>query len=665
MGVSTIRPTSVVQTGSASVVGPDAITALTDSTDPTGASGDATYVNLPNAARDRNTGMVVTCANPSIPAGAKIVGVAVRMRAKSSPYGRARAQPSVKAGATTSYNQTAGVISDYGNQSIVYYIGGYDAADPYGAEWVLSTVNGLQILLTNKGSGTVSIYDLWVDVLYNEVPTVTITSPAATIATTTPEIDWQYSDADGDPPASYWLKVFSDAQHAVAGFNPATSPSLVDTGWYPSSANPAAYVLPSTVALQNGQTYWVYVKARQQWYGFGVNESAWAIASTTVSIVPPPTPSVTAVADVPNGRINATVTPGVGSVPQNQVVNPDAETSAANWTPAAATIARVTSPVHSGTGAFALTTTSTGPGYIGATGQQMPVRPGGWVHHETWFRAATTPRTAYVQLDWYDANGGYLSSSYGPGITTSTSAWTLASLDAQAPPGAVAVAPGVVILATVMGGVHYFDDVSAWPYDTFDLQHSDDGGVTWMPMRFGTGVNSVGLAATVSSYEAIPGTPRIYRAQAVRLASGNALRSAWSAPSAAVTLNLRRWRLHYPQDPSKNIQLRWAAEEVEQETEELAEINYALGRPNAIVISSVIRGASLSLPLSFVSDAEFAAFKSIRAVQDVLYLLSPQGWGMYLKLVGKVKDKSDLTAGAETPPNWHEVVVDAVQQDRP
>lgn len=523
MGVVTVRPTSTIQNGSSTLTGAASReAALSDSTNPTGTSGDSSYVTLSAGKSTRANGFIVACGTPSIPSGAKIVGVAVRMRAASVSNCAVMVQPSTKDPVTNTYAQTPGITGTRSVTAITLYQGGYDAKDGQGKEWTVASVTGLQLLITpyTAYAGAPKVYDIWVDILYNEIPVVTIVNPGATVTSATPSIDLTFSDPEGDAVEAYWVKIFTAAQHSAGGFDPTTSPAFYDSGYVVNGSAAFSLQVPDAYGLQNGQTYYVYARARQRWAGAGFFESAWASVATAVAFTPPNTPNLGAAADGTNARGVLTVSQGSGS---------------------------------------------------------------------------------------------------------------------------------------------------ATPTDGFDIQTSDDGGVTWTPLRTGTGiVNSVpGSNQTAYDYEMIPKTNRLYRAQAYHdTGTGVRLRSAWTASIGPIQITLTRWRLHCPSDPTKNIQIRRDGEGIDFSSEEAGTANFALGRKYAIIIASTIRGREMPLHLSFPNQAEFDAFVAIRATQEVLWLMSNENWGMYVRLFGKLADHHDMTSDNALP-YWHEVQVTAIEQDRP
>lgn len=317
MGVYTVRPNATVSVGSGgSVVGAaNAHTATSDGNE--AGSHDSTYVLLTYAANDSVKGVVLDLPAFTIPAGARIVGVRVRERAKvvGASFGGAyaKAQPWVLNAAGTAYAGGAGVAGSWPNTTYALYEGAYETLTPYGTEWLAADLTALRILLTNVYvvfPNSVHITEVWVDAQYIEKPTTTVTLPAesAVEATVFPTVGFTFAQADSVAMDSARVKIFNSAQYGAGGFNPETSTPVADSGWFAAS-NPGTWT--STVACPTG-SYRGYAKTRVSFNG-GYFESDWDYNAWTVSVTPPPTPTLAAAAVPANSRTTLTVTSGGGS----------------------------------------------------------------------------------------------------------------------------------------------------------------------------------------------------------------------------------------------------------------------------------------------------------------------------------------------------------------
>jgi microcystin-dependent protein len=131
-----------------------------------------------------------------------------------------------------------------------------------------------------------------------------------------------------------------------------------------------------------------------------------------------------------------------------------------------ATHAVVTTPVHTGTGAMSVTsTTTTGlPVQVGhvasasITTAGMPCAPGDQIIPKVWTRAATTARAVSAGAEFFTSAGTSLGIVLAPSVTNSTTAYVQSAGVVTAPTGAAYCRLIVSIAGTANGEVHYVDD---------------------------------------------------------------------------------------------------------------------------------------------------------------------------------------------------------------
>lgn len=193
---------------------------------------------------------------------------------------------------------------------------------PSNKPWTLADVNNLTVMMFANANGR--IQDVWADVVYNTAPTVAVTTPTGTFTTSVrPEINWTYTDTDGNAQERYRVKIFTAAQYGIGGFNPDTSPNTWDSGEVRSNAT--GVQLP--VNLINGTTYRAYVKAAD--VGSNGRYSAWAFSGFTISVAVPATPTLAVAA---TAATNVTLT--VGNLTSgNGVVVERSDDSGVTWNP--------------------------------------------------------------------------------------------------------------------------------------------------------------------------------------------------------------------------------------------------------------------------------------------------------------------------------------------
>lgn len=331
-----------------------------------------------------------------------------------------------------------------------------------GAEWTQADIDAMYLKWNGAvGSGTLRIYELYIDVLYNEAPVVSAVTPSGTItASSQPAIGWTYTDPDGDVQERYRVKVFSAAQYGIGGFDPETSPSTWDSGAVFSSA---VSVYPDP--LVNGTTYKAYVKAADA--GSGGRYSAWAAGSAfTITLDVPAVPGFSAVTgDNTNARFALDVLGRDNLLTANQS---DFETNTVGWTATSnCTIARSLAQFKHGVASLAMTSSASG-NMLARTGSGVSGSPitGGLPYYAVAaFRSAISARSCQVWMYQYDSAGVYLGNDIsGATVADTTTGWTYAF--AEGTPAANCAYLQVEVRVIATGGaseVHYVDTIGLFP----------------------------------------------------------------------------------------------------------------------------------------------------------------------------------------------------------
>lgn len=139
--------------------------------------------------------------------------------------------------------------------------------------------------------------------------------------------------------------------------------------------------------------------------------------------------------------------------------NTSFETDTTGWTGANATLARVATPVRSGSGAMRLTATAgadmSADTPSGTSG--VAVVAGAAYVLCGWFRTAVTSRSCKMRADWYTAAGAFISSSDTGTVTDLTTGYTAAEVRVTAPPAAAFARLRAMVTAPAAAEVHYVD----------------------------------------------------------------------------------------------------------------------------------------------------------------------------------------------------------------
>lgn len=172
---------------------------------------------------------------------------------------------------------------------------------------------------------------------------------------------------------------------------------------------------------------------------------------------------------------------------------------------------------------------------------------------------------------------------------------------------------------------------SAW--DFVEVQRSIDGGTTWSYVRGGLYVNpvtttlfSTGDANNFDIYDYELGNQivAIYRARATRIVTGLVLTGAWVQSTPAISWSSALVWLKDPTTPALNKTVKFR-EAIQPSYPKRRGVFPPLGGTLAVVVSDVLGGATGTLLIQTVDDAEMQAlFRLLR--RPVLLLQTPLSW---------------------------------------
>ena len=137
------------------------------------------------------------------------------------------------------------------------------------------------------------------------------------------------------------------------------------------------------------------------------------------------------------------------------------ETDASGWVnDINATVAQSSAQARTGTKSLSLTTATTYAQTRARPSTTIPVSFGETLTFSAWFRAATTGRQVSIQVRWKDAAGGTVTVTSGTAVTSNTSGWVQATHTVAVPAGSASAEMLLTVVTTVVGEVHYADDMS-------------------------------------------------------------------------------------------------------------------------------------------------------------------------------------------------------------
>jgi hypothetical protein len=340
---------------------------------------------------------------------------------------------------------------------------GWWSTPPKGTEWTKAIIDRLNFYCVSYNNIDHSaifmdILELYCDVDVVGQATVTGVGVTGTTTTSQPEIGFTFNaNADGDQQRSLQGKVFTLAQTTAAGFNPASSEPIWDSGVIRSNAT----TLPVGLSLVNGITYVAYIRASADFNGSDW-WSSWAASSNfTMAYIAPPTPTLTV---TPETVLPSLRTRLVVDTKLNMLTADDSshETTIGSWT-GNANCTAVRSNTQALDGSWSMRMTATGAGDMSAITLggpfTYPVTPGEQYTYGTQFRAGSTGRTVRVKVQWVDAEGNAIGSPVAGSNGSDTSgAWSsVVFVTATAPDGAHGVRFIDEVVAAAAAEIHYSD----------------------------------------------------------------------------------------------------------------------------------------------------------------------------------------------------------------
>jgi hypothetical protein len=319
-----------------------------------------------------------------------------------------------------------------------------------------------------------------------------------------------------------------------------------------------------------------------------------------------------------------------------------------------------------------------GPAKHAVAGDDYAVRAWLW-------RIAADVSDLQLGVQFLDSSDGPLAQSFAASVLPEVDRQFLTSAHTMRAPAGTAKVRAVLACSPVQAGaaaitrVHLVrGGVAPAAYqpgpaaDGYALaEYSDDGGQSWERVR-GTAEAAYpsGHPRTVTVYdhEAPPGAARTYRASTAAVdyyldADGAA--TVVSEPSAELSLTLpaSEFWLKDPLVPARTLLLTIGGD-LEHSSREPQESHDTLGRPNAVVVSDVVKGEEFTLPLVFKTAESYRQFEELRAAGNPLLFQSDFGEQWYVK-VGPERRTVVKNSIVRLSTPLRLVDVSAVEVDRP
>ncbi len=113
------------------------------------------------------------------------------------------------------------------------------------------------------------------------------------------------------------------------------------------------------------------------------------------------------------------------------------------------------------------------------------------------------------------------------------------------------------------------------------------------------------------------------------------------SPVAAISVNWLtsvRWWLKDPLNPSANMEISLQPTKMQTSAQDPQQVVFPIGRVDPIVMSDIIKMPTITqLPLTFLDDASYQQFESLRATGHILLLQAPQEIGHWYVRLGATK----------------------------
>lgn len=265
---------------------------------------DSTYVTYDDGEKS-----VMTFANPSLPAGAKVKKMEVVVRATS-----ASGAPVARTILTN-----ANVASGPGANDQRY---GFSSTGGLVTQWTAARIDGNEdpnsaavSIGMDGGTGQLKVTTVFLLITYVVKPVVDVTAPSGTLTQDNrPTVEWTNTyEAEGGPQFAATVKIFTAAQYGAGGFDPSTSTPYAEVSFFGTETS----WRPDDI-LPNG-TYRAYVQTTQ--FDF-VNTyvTDWDFLGFVINVSLPATPSLTVTPEAdadPVSRVSIALSANSGAATTN------------------------------------------------------------------------------------------------------------------------------------------------------------------------------------------------------------------------------------------------------------------------------------------------------------------------------------------------------------
>ena len=195
-----------------------------------------------------------------------------------------------------------------------------------------------------------------------------------------------------------------------------------------------------------------------------------------------------------------------------------------------------------------------------------------------------------------------------------------------------------------------------------DVERSDDGGLSWTPVRGCQGVPvAVGANTLPSDYEAPRGRTVTYRARvsAELSADGTRIWSEWDDVQVA-TYARRSWNIKAPEDPARSWLAASVRVEPTAERDQTVAVFHPFDRLGAVVLGAPVSGETGTLAIYCHNAGEIAHLRTLIAWEGALYIETPWGEERYIHIT-----EAQWVLGGLADDPWRTATLNYVEVGRP
>jgi hypothetical protein len=180
----------------------------------------------------------------------------------------------------------------------------------------------------------------------------------------------------------------------------------------------------------------------------------------------------------------------------------------------------------------------------------------------------------------------------------------------------------------------------------YQVQRSDDSGVTYSFIRNGREITAVSNAATILDYEAPRGIEVLYRVRAIGVdASGIEFPSAYSPVNTVLVSSDGTWWFKAIEEPIYNLSNIRVLAQLDTNIEEPNTIFRPLGSDRPIVVAGPIQGEDGIYSIKTVNETEWDNLYLLIEYQGTVLAQDPLGNQKYIRITARTWNAESKSEG--------------------